>query len=108
MQQWVQATRACRCGRCDAVIATGTTMLEITLHQIRRTLHRCADCAGTPVPATVPATPASDHVTDREAVMTRIVPDWPWLREATRPVFAPDLVPVAETWQPFRDGDDDA
>lgn len=108
MRTWVTSTRDRRCGGCDAAITKGTPMLEIQLVQVR-TLVRCPACAGEPVPETALAPVPIDAVAARARAVARLIPDWPWLREGTRPVFMPDLVsvPVADAWSPFRDDRDD-
>lgn len=83
MRQWLRATRDRRCGSCDARIARGSPLLEVTMHQIHRALIRCASCADVPVPDDLP--PLVDPVPIAEPVAVSVAP-----RE----------------WMPFSEGDD--
>lgn len=113
MRRWEYATRERCCGNCGAVIPKGALLLEIHLTQVRYALVRCPAHADLPLPDTVPsiAEPHSapiDAVGARELAMTRIVPEWSWLlkkRDEQHPEHFPDLVPIADAWSPFRDGD---
>src|SRR5262245_26709609 len=111
MREWVHSTRNTQtCGRCGEAIPKGTPMVKLTIPGTRA-LVRCATCSGLAMPEHLPEPimpdPLIDPVMARAAGVAKMMEelDVRLKRPTTRPAFFPHLVPVGESWSPFRDGD---
>ena len=57
MRTWARARRRVTCGGCGEPIYPQQPVQEIRVAAVRRTLLRCLQCAGEPVPADLPVAP---------------------------------------------------